>query len=129
VSATKTIFAAVGLTAVLLSSGAARASAVTVHFGLQTRQHAYCAVSVPPGSNAIAVLNAAERRHCITGYRLQYWGSRAYVSAIDGVGGRWAQFENDKHEWYVQNFKADPGDRLVYVYERCVFTPGSYVCI
>jgi len=139
------------LLALLLMSAPARAANVTVEFRLAVERPGVhissCVVSVPSGSNAISVLNAAQRHKAcrLLHYRLGYDSSRnkQYAACIDYIcsvyNSFWYQLENGQRPGlrdefpgsYVEDFSAQQSDRLTYAYytQACVYTVGSYACL
>jgi len=98
-----------------------------------------CRVSIPLGSNAIVALDAAVAatrrgvRHChIRGYRLWYdthlheHSVRCVARICDTGSLVWEQFENSRKEYFVEDFRADAGDTLLYEFEECFCTFPFY---
>jgi hypothetical protein len=124
--------AAVAVLAVAMAQGPASAAPVTVRFGISvgapTPLSAFCPVRVPAGADGLAVLDAARARRCILSYRAEYYpGLGHYIRCIDGICAidrpvflaYWAMFENGRYTSYgVDGFRANAGDRLVFVYTR-----------
>lgn len=115
----------------------AQAQDVTVKFGVSAGYWAptgaICPVSVAPGADGVAVLNAALAKGCITSYDTVSFGGKPFLSCLDGVCQQadglvtfWAMFDSSPvpAEYGLAEFRADEGDELVFAYTNfAVLTP------
>ena len=127
--------AALVIAAGFATTGAHAAGNVGVTLRISTLTYANadksCAVSVPAGSNGIAVLSAATASHCISGYTLQSFTGGHFLDCVDdGVNGNrcgdpapsylryWAmRLQCTATAYGVDDYKAVAGDELTFSYE------------
>lgn len=131
---TKTILVALALAGAVAVP--VHAADVTVTFGVSAGRYAptgaACALSVPAGSDGVAVLDAAVARGCLVSYdTVTYPGFGTFVTCLNevcgndttaGVGTYWNMYDNAVSTPYgVDGFTADPGDELVFTYRTYCF--------
>ena len=122
------------------SASAANVSVtIRLHLRSRTDSRPACTVSVPARSSAIAVLNAAvdattrhEKKCSIHSFSLgrDDYFRKNYVECVNHLCDLhsiyWFQFENGKEEGFVEDFSADGGDDLVFMYTECFCTFPFY---
>ena len=129
---------ALSLAAAALAAAAvpAHADGVSVSLALSAGRYAptgaACTVSVPSGSNGLAVLNAAQQAGCVVSYQtVTYPGFGTFVTCIDevcgnatlgSVGTYWNMYDNGASAAYgVDGFSAQAGDELGFAYKAYCF--------
>ena len=112
----------------------AQAADVTVNFGLSAGTYlptgALCPVSVPAGSDGVAVLDAAVDAGCIVSYQTESFGFGDFVSCINeicglfqetpaaSVGTYWGFYVDGEAALYgVNDYVSANGSEVVFTYE------------
>lgn len=120
----------------------AHAANVTVLFsamytraaGAQQVPGALCPVSVPEGSDGVAVLSAAKTAGCIASYETLSFGFGRFVNCIGGVcggegpGGYWywgMHLQGVPTCYGVDDYRAANGDHLMFAYQTFVPIPST----
>jgi hypothetical protein len=136
----KTVVALMAVSAVVLFAVAAANAGGNVTIGVRLRLRSQpddrplCQVSVPVRSNGIVALEAAvaaTKRHepncTVHGFTFDSYGNTHSVvcinSACDVPNVAWNQYENAAWEGYLEDFSANAGDALVFVYQ---FSPTGF---
>lgn len=92
-----------------------------------------CHLSLPEGSNGIAVLDAAVSSGCISSYVLTTFGNGHYVSCInsrcEATGFYWGMYVNGIITCYgIDDFRTGQGKELAFSYENWATAFGA-VCL